>query len=184
MVNLNLYFEQNYNVINEWTISIYGNTEIDSGDVISELYLDLLKRDLPKTEREMKFYILRWLKSRTYWKGGNKIKNYRIPDREINDKMLVDIMVYEMESDEVERDLQRAGFNQWEIEKINSCIEVSKGMPLYFKRLFVLYYIDGMTMEQIGNSCGLPKSAIYTQLQKIKTYLKTNLKLETKKTLL
>jgi hypothetical protein len=184
MVNLDKYFEQNYNLITEWTDSIYGRTEINSGDVISELYLDLRKRQLPPNDKEMKFYILRWLKSRTYWQGGNPIKNYRIPERVSNDKMLVDLFVYEMEQDEVSKDLQRAGFNLWEIEKISSCIEVSKGMPLYFKRLFVLYYVDGLTMEAIGNSCNLPKSAIYTQLEKIKKYLKQHLKLEPEKMLL
>lgn len=183
MVNLDQYFENNYGLVLEWAESIYGRTEIHSGDVISELYLDLRKRELPKTDKEMKFYILRWLKSRTYWKGGNRIKNYRIPDRPTDDKMLTDIMVYEMEQDEVGKDLTRAGFNQWEIEKILSCIEVSRAMPLYFKRLFVLYYIDGMTMKQIGDSCGLPKSAIFTQLKKVQSFLKSNLKLETQKSL-
>ena len=93
-------------------------------------------------------------------------------------------MVYEMEQDEVSKDLKRAGFNYSEVEQIISCIEVSKGMPLYFKRLFILYYIDGMTMQQIGESCGLPKSAIFTQLKKIQIYLKEHLKLETTNSLL
>lgn len=178
MVDLDKYFEENYMLVSEWANSIYGKTEIYAGDVISEMYLDLRNRDLPKTEREMKFYILRWLKSRTYWKGGNAIKNYRIPENSLSDNMPTDILIYEMDDDEVYKDLTRAGFNSYEVEKIASCILISKSMPLYFKRLFVLYYIDGRTMEWIGNSCGLPKSAVYTQLKKIQKFLKAELNYE------
>lgn len=178
MVNLDKYFSDNYKLITEWTNSIYGRTEIYSGDVISELYLDLRNRELPTLEKEMKFYILRWLKSRTYWKGGNAIKNYRIPENQSSDNILADILIYEMEDDEISKDLSRAGFDSNEIDKITSCLFISKKMPLYFKRLFVLYYIDGRTMEWIGNSCGLPKSAVFTQLKKIQKFLKSELKLE------
>lgn len=183
-MQLDDYFRSNYSQVLEWATSIYRHSEIDSRDVVAELYIDLSKRTLPPNDKEMKYYILRWLKSRTYWQGGNAINNYKIPEHSNDNFYFVDMLVYEMEQDEVTKDLYCAGFNQYEVEKINSCIEISKGMPLYYKRLFVLYYIDGMTMEQIGRSCGLPKSAIFTQLKKVQEYLKTKLKFKTDKMLL
>lgn len=187
-MNLNEYIEENYYEVLSWAESIYGKTEIDPRDVVAEMYLDLHKRQskikaIPN-EKQMKFYVLRWLKSRTYWSGGNAVNMYKIPESSIEDFMPVDMFVYSMEKDEVTEDLSRAGFGELEIEKITSCIEVSKTMPLYYKRLFVLYYIDGMTMLEIGNSCGLPKSAIFTQLKKVQTHLKTHLKLNKEKMLL
>lgn len=175
-MNLDQYFESNYKLVLSWADSIYKRSEIDPRDVVAELYIDLQKRALPKSDKEMRFYILRWLKSRTYWKGGNVINAYKIPDRITDDKLPVDLLIYSMSTDEVSADLERAGFNSYEVDKITTCIEHSKGMPLYYKRLFVLYYIDGMTMEAIGQSCGLPKSAIYTQLCKVQKYLTANIK--------
>ena len=182
-MNLDLYFENHYHEIVQWAESIYKRSEIDPRDVVAELYIDLKMRELPKSTKEMKFYILRWLKSRTYWQGGNKIKAYKIKEHYQYDKLPADIIVYDMEQDEISADLNRAGFSVHEAQKIVSCIEASKGMPLYYKRLFVLYYIDGMTMEAIGKSCSLPKSAIYTQLLKVQKWLKHSLKLETQKSL-
>lgn len=185
---LDKYIQENYDEVLGWASSIYGKSEIDPRDVVAELYLDLKSRpekikNIPDN-KQMKFYILRWLKSRTYWQGGNSVNNYKIQDNELDDRLPSDLFIYSMERDEVTEDLGRAGFNQWEIEKINSCIEISKSMPLYYKRLFVLYYIDGMTMLEIGNSCNLPKSAIFTQLKKVQAFLKSSLKLNDEKKLL
>lgn len=187
-MNLDNYIQENYDEVLSWASSIYGKSEIDSRDVVAELYIDLSKRPekikaIPN-EKQMKFYVLRWLKSRTYWQGGNAVNRYKIPENTLNDSLPSDMFIYSMDKDEVSEDLIRAGFNEWEIEKITSCIEVSKSMPLYYKRLFVLYYIDGMTMLEIGNSCNLPKSAIFTQLKKVQAHLKTSLKLNKEEVLL
>lgn len=170
---LHSYFKDNYTTILEWASNIYRNTEIEPSDVVAELYLDLTKRKFDEipTDEQKKFYILRWLKSRKHWTGGNVIKKYKIQDT--NPTIFKDEIIEHKEV--IEQDLSNAGFNDYQIDKITNCIRLADKMPLYYKKVFYSYYIDGLTMEEIGKSCGLPKSAIFSELAKIKKYIKEEL---------
>ncbi len=182
-MNIDKYFAEHYEEILSWATNIYGSTEIDARDVTSELYLDMNVpgRKLPTKESQFKFYILRWLHNMKYWNG--RVRKYDIKDREFQDWMTNDKGFYEIEPNELNRDLTNAGFNPDQTERIIECINISKKMPLYYKRLFVLYYLDGWTYEQIGISCGLPKSTILRQMRKINEILLRKMDLSKQKAL-
>lgn len=184
-LSLNQYFTDNFDEILTYAENIFKTTEVDPRDVVTELFINMSKdeRNLPEDQDEWKFWMLRVLKNWTWHKGGNPIKSYKIKDSYTEDRMFVDIAIYDMDETEVTADLKRVGFEGDQIEKINTCIDISRGMPLYFKRLFVLYYLEGMTMEDIGLSCGLPKASIYTQLLQVQNYVKDRLELNPQKKL-
>jgi len=181
VVDVNRYFEINFELILDWSNNIYGKTSIDPQEVVSELYLDMLKpqrqETMPTDEKQMKWWILRWLRSRLSWTGGGTMHDFKVIGHEFFTNMIHDTYEFDTDKCEIKTDLKNAGFQDQEITKIKTCIQVSKQMPLYYKRIFSLYFIDGLTMEQIGNSCGLPKSAIYKQVKRVENYLKTKLDL-------
>lgn len=184
-MNVDHYFTENYDSILEYAENIYKSTEIDPHDAVSELYLNMKhpNRKLPSEEKELKFWMLRTLKNWTWHEGGNPMKQHRISEGLQYDRLFADLAVYEMGSTEISKDLSSAGFESPQIEKILQCIEASKDMPIYYKRIFVLYYIDGLTMEQIGESCGLPKPTIYDQVLRVQHYIKEKLQLNPQKRL-
>ena len=184
-MNIDQYFSDHYNTILEFADNIYKTTEIDPHDAVAELYLNMKHPDrkLPSKEKELKYWILRTLKNWTWHEGGNPMKKHRISEGSQDDRLFVDLAVYEMDSNEVSKDLKSVGFTHEETEKIMQCIEVSKEMPIYYKRIFVLYYIDGLTMEEIGASCGLPKSTIFGQVKQVQHYIKEMLELNPQKRL-
>ena len=184
-MNIDQYFSDHYDEILQVAKNIYGKTNIDPHDVITELYIDMTNpnRRLPSEEREVIYWIMRTLKSWTWYKGGNPLKKLEIKDGLQYDKYFVDAVIHDSESSETSKDLHSAGFTDDETDKILQCIEVSKDMPLYYKRIFVLYYIDGLTMEEIGSSCDLPKSTIFGEVKKVQHFIKEVLELNPQKTL-
>jgi RNA polymerase sigma factor (sigma-70 family) len=173
------FISRNYSQLVQIASRVFSRTQLDPAEVISELYLDVTenKREIRETESDYLNYSKRWIKSRLTWTGGNVIKTLRITDKKTEDiekhKFRLSVEPSEIKT-EVVIDLELIGFSQDQAEKIESCLIFSRSLPLYQKRLFELYYQEGLSIQQIASSCDLPKTAIHRDIVKLNKLITQN----------
>jgi RNA polymerase sigma factor (sigma-70 family) len=171
-MNFDEYIEKNYSELLLIAGRIFFQTELQSEEIIHELYIDIVtnKREINPTEKDFEYYCRRWIKSRLKWKGGNVIKELRISDKKTDNiekyKFRLSIQPQEIKT-ETALDLERIGFSEEQSEKLSFCVLLSKSLPLYDKRLFELYYREGYSIGQIAQSCNLPKTSIARDIKKL-----------------
>ncbi len=174
------YIRLEYDDLLKIATGIYGRTKLDPAEVLSELYIDVRKRDIEPTRNDYRKYCIRWLKNATYWQGGNPVKKLYIKEQ-INHKYKerqIDIInTPELNGSETVKDLQRVGFTEEQGENLERCIDASKKLPLYYRRLFELYYIEGYSLKEIADSIvitdnqkgprTIPKVAIHRDVKSV-----------------
>jgi RNA polymerase sigma factor (sigma-70 family) len=174
------YISKNYQNLCEIAGRVFRHSQLQSEEIINEMFVDIKmnKREINPTEHDFDCYCKRWIQSRKKWTGGNIINDLKIDDRY---KVQIEMYSYKLEGDKLNmnsdrrKDLIRVGFTSDQSEMIERCVEVSQRLPLYQKRLFELYYLEGMSMGKIANSCNLPKTSIQRDIQKLNKIIKSKI---------
>jgi DNA-directed RNA polymerase specialized sigma24 family protein len=159
---------------------VFRKTQVDPAEIIHELYIDVKEnnREIKNTENDYLCYSKRWIKSRLTWTGGNVINKIKITDQREDDiqKFSYKLSVEpERIKTDLRADLESVGFTEEQSEKLELVILKSKTLPLYHRRLFDLYYREGLSIQKIADSCNLPKTTIQREIEKLKTQLKTDI---------
>lgn len=168
----NEYIENNYDELVQIARVLFNNTKLDPAEVVSELYLDVIenKRVINPNKKDYEYYSIRWLKNATRWQGGNPTKKLKVTgkiNQNYRDQQNKIYNTQPLKGTELNKDLQRVGFSEDQADQLEKVILFSKRLPLYHKRLFELYYIDGMSLQKIGDSCSLPKVSIHRDVKKV-----------------
>jgi len=174
------YIQLEYDELLQIATGIYGRTKLDPAEVLSELYLDVRNRNIKPTRKDYRYYCIRWLKNATRWQGGNPVKKLYIRDQvnqEYKERQTEILNEPELKGTEVVKDLQRIGFSELQAERLENCIRISKRLPLYYRRLFELYYLDDYSLQEIADSIiitdnrtgprTIPKVAIHRDVKRV-----------------
>lgn len=171
------YIEKNYTELIEVARILFKGTQLDPAEIISELYLDVKtkNRKIKPTELDYKYYCIRWIKNSNKWTGGNPVKKLKvidtIPDEYIKQQIQKN-KSDQVKGNELVKDLQRVGFSEDQADRLENCIIISKKLPLYSRRLFELYYIEGLSLNDIAISCSsdnckIPKVSIHRDIKRL-----------------
>ena len=179
-MTFNEYIENHYGELVQIARVLFSKTKLDPAEVVSELYLDVIdnNRVIEPTKKDYEYYCIRWLKNATRWQGGNPTKKLKVTDKINQEYRERQTRLYNtppLKGSELTKDLQRVGFTEDQADQLESCILLAKRLPLYHKRLFELYYIDGMSLQKIGDSCNLPKVSIHRDVKKVVGVIKNEL---------
>jgi len=180
------YIEKNYTELIEVARILFKGTQLDPAEIISELYLDVKTkgRKIKPTELDYKYYCIRWIKNATKWTGGNPVKKLKVidtlPEAYINQETQKNKSEY-LDGNEIVKDLQRLGFSEDQADRLENCIIISKKLPLYSRRLFELYYLEGLSLNDIAtscssNTCKIPKVSIHRDIKRLNEKLIIKLK--------
>ena len=178
-MNFDQFISKNYDELIKIACRVFSRTKIEPSEIISELYLDVIekKRKIRQTEEDFLNYSKRWIKSRLTWTGGNVIKTLKITDYKTENidrhKWRLSVDPSEIKT-ETRIDLELIGFSPDQAIKLESCLIFSRSLPLYQKRLFELYYQEGLSIQKIASSCDLPKTAIHRDIEKLNIKIKSN----------
>lgn len=154
---------------------IYKGTNLEGSEIVAEMYLQVRDKQIKKSADDYRYFCARWLKNSRKWTGGNPIKKIRIREPilpEAVDQFFKNIPADIQEGSETVQDLVRAGFDIEQAEKIEICIFNSKKLPLAPYRLFELHYLEGYSLQEIADSCNLPKTAIFRDKETMLKLLK------------
>ncbi len=179
-MDFNTYIKLEYDELLQIATGIYSKTKLDPAEVLSELYLDVRKRNIRPYRNDYRYYCIRWLKNATRWQGGNPVKKLYIYDK-VNEKykalQIEAINSLEVRGSEIVKDLQRIGFTEDQAERLEKCIKASKTLPLYYRRLFELYYLENYSLQEIADSITItdnrngprtiPKVAIHRDVKRV-----------------
>lgn len=184
-MTFNQYIETNYLKLIRIAGAIFKNTNLDPSDIVAELYLDVVEnnRKIEPTQNDYEYYCKRWLKNATRWKGGNPTKKLKITDEVNQEYRRRQLDIYNSPGptgNETVKDLQRAGFSRDQADRLENCIVISKTLPLYHRRLFELYYIEGLSLNDIAiscssNTCNVPKVSIHRDVKTVNNQIKNQL---------
>ncbi len=173
-MDFNTFIQDEYEALLDIATALYIKTNLDPVEVLSEMYISVRDRQINPTAKDYRYYCIRWLSNARYWKGGNPIKKLYICDHKASPQELHKYETYEeLKGTEIVKDLQRQGFTQEQSEALELYILKAKRLPLYKKRLFELYYLEGYSHGEIAKSCNLPRTAIYRDVQRVIKDLKT-----------
>lgn len=174
------YISKNYQRLCDIAGRVFRHSQLQPEEIVNEMFLDITenKRQINPTENDFDYYCRRWIKSRKHWTGGNVINELKCDDRITEN---IQNYSYKLEGERInlnsdaKNDLIRQGFSSDQSEMIERCVDLSKRLPLYHKRIFELYYLEGMSIGKIADSCNLPKTSIYRELQKVNKTIKSKL---------
>jgi len=165
------YITENYDELTEIARSIFNDTSLEPTEIVSEMYLSVRKKALNGTENDYKYYCIAWLKNSSVWTGGNKVRKLKIHDHidyEAKQRYLNNLTADQDSHNQTVADLIRAGFDTKQAKQIEICILASKRLPLFQRRLFELHYIEGYSLQDIADSCNLPKVTIFRDVKRMR----------------
>lgn len=180
------YIDKNYEELLQIAGRIYRGCNLEPSEILAEMYLQIREKahQIKPTQDDYKYFCVRWLQNSLKWTGGNPIKKLRIKEPlhpETVARFFENIEADNLEGNETIKDLIRAGMTRDQAERIEICIIQSKRLPLAPYRLFELHYLEGYSLQEIADSCNLPKTAIFRDKESMLQQLRKRVKNELSK---